>query len=446
MQSKVSMVMPCYNKVEYVKEMFDSIIAQKWDNIELILVNDGSTDGTREVISEYVPKFLARGFEAVVVDQENAGVCAAAKAGLLRVTGEYVCMVDADDELDPEYVSTMAEWLDTHSDCDFCVCDAVLYRGEGENKKFMPFNPRGPADQDPMHLERYLLIDIRTEVWVYMARTDYLKKCGIPETYFTTTSGTHEPGFAIPLLAHGGKFKYFSIPLYRFNQSGFGHSRPPELARKLQFAREYCRLCEIAVDTLPETIASPERKALLKSQANLTKHMLMVNYTESFSDSRQPVTQDFLCCINAMFTPSPQLSNIRYEDFFYLTIAVKNNILGITPVKIPQRTAGRVIAWGTQGKRGRTLLPALYGTPLEPLELWDMAGDGATVKKPAPGSLCANDLVLVLPAKGVSEKICAELDRTSCERMLSSDILEYLAYFKYPQFYDGSLKFNPKGE
>jgi glycosyltransferase involved in cell wall biosynthesis len=51
------MVMPCYDKVEYIGEMFESILAQKWDNIEVILVNDGSTDGTREVISEYESNF-----------------------------------------------------------------------------------------------------------------------------------------------------------------------------------------------------------------------------------------------------------------------------------------------------------------------------------------------------------------------------------------------------
>ena len=67
------MVVPCYNKVEYIGEMLDSVIAQKWDNIEVILVNDGSTDGTREAIAEYEPKLKTRGYETVIIDQENAG-------------------------------------------------------------------------------------------------------------------------------------------------------------------------------------------------------------------------------------------------------------------------------------------------------------------------------------------------------------------------------------
>jgi len=60
MQGKVSMVMPCYNKVNDISEMFDSIIAQEWNNIELILVNDGSTDGTRDIIAAFVRQKVER--------------------------------------------------------------------------------------------------------------------------------------------------------------------------------------------------------------------------------------------------------------------------------------------------------------------------------------------------------------------------------------------------
>ena len=125
MQSKVSMIVTCYNKVKYIGEMFDSIISQEWNNIELILVNDGSTDGTRDVITEYESKFYKRGYDVVIIDQENEGVCAATKAGLSCITGKYVCIVDADDELDPKYISTMAGWLEEHNDTDYCICDAI---------------------------------------------------------------------------------------------------------------------------------------------------------------------------------------------------------------------------------------------------------------------------------------------------------------------------------
>ncbi len=445
MQAKVSIVMPCYNKVEYIAEMFESVLAQNWDNIELILVNDGSTDGTREVISEYVPKFLARGFEPVVVDQKNAGVCAAAKAGLFRVSGEYVCMVDADDELDSDYIRIMAVWLTEHSECDFCVCDAVLYSGGGNDKVFKPFTPRGPEESDPAYLERYLLLSLRTEVWVYMVRAGYLKKCGLPESYYTATSGSHEPGFAIPLLAYGGRYKYFPMPLYRFNQSGVGHSRPQELSRKLNFAREYLHLCKIAVDRLPETVASSVYKARLKCQAELAKYILAIWYTEGLPDERRQAEQDFAKKINACFTPSPGITNIEPGEIYALLRAVKDCILGAENKNIPQEPAGRVIAWGALGKRGQWLLPKLKGTPVQPAELWDKTGDGIAVKKPVPESLTTDDLVLVLPKGETADRICALLGPVNCGVMRSDDLITVADKLKNWRFYNGSLAFKPEG-
>lgn len=80
----VSMVVPCYNKVNYIGEFFQSVYDQVWDNIELILVNDGSTDGTREIIRQWEPRFVRRGYSVQIIDQENRGVFGAIKAGLER--------------------------------------------------------------------------------------------------------------------------------------------------------------------------------------------------------------------------------------------------------------------------------------------------------------------------------------------------------------------------
>ena len=260
MQGKVSMVMPCFNKVNYIGEMFDSILAQKWGNIELIFVNDGSTDGTRESIFEFESKFRARGFEVVIIDQENTGVCAAAKVGLEHVTGDYVCMVDADDELTQMYVSTMAEWLEHNSDCDYCVCGAIDYTGYGDKKSFKSDWARGLHKDDMYLTEKYLLSVFRTTPWIYMLRTDYLHKCNIINTYYTAIRGSHEPAYIIPILAYGGKFNYFPIPLYHFNINGESHSRSKQFEKMRQYHLEYYDLCRIAIDRLSDCVADQPRK------------------------------------------------------------------------------------------------------------------------------------------------------------------------------------------
>jgi glycosyltransferase involved in cell wall biosynthesis len=271
-QGKVSIVIPCYNKVKYISTMLDTVLAQTWDTVELILVNDGSTDGTREVIAAYEAQFEARGYEAIIIDQENAGVCAAAKTGLTHATGDYICMVDSDDELDPEYVSTLAGWLDSHADCDIAICSGINFRETENGREFWHYpSKRLPVDDNEIGPEHFLMGEIiRQTVWVYMVRAEYLRKCQVVESYFIDTRGSHEPGFVIPLLAYKGEKKYLPLALYNFNGSGDGHSQFGDMDHAQQFYDTYVELCDIAIDTLPEDIASPQRKCFLKKAALLS--------------------------------------------------------------------------------------------------------------------------------------------------------------------------------
>jgi hypothetical protein len=139
------------------------------------------------------------------------------------------------------------------------------------------------------------------------------------------------------------------------------------------------------------------------------------------------------------------IANLKPYDLPFLIRAAEDCILGVKPDKLPQRPAGRIIAWGALGKRGSMLLPHLKGTSLEPDEIWDNAGDCEKIKKPDPGSLNADDLVLVLPVKAAADAIYDTLKKSGCAVLFSSDIEKSLSFLKYPQFYNDSLLFSPEG-
>ncbi len=306
MQAKVSMVMPCYNKVEHIAGMLDSILLQKWDTIEVVLINDGSTDGTREIISKYESKFSARGFDAILLDQENMGVCSAAKNGLERITGAYVCMVDSDDELSPEYVSTMAGWLEEHPECDYCVCDVDEYVVNPDRIKEFRADAwsRHAHWGDVRLVERYLLSQFRTNPWVYMLRTDYLRKCNIIETYYVDTAGSHEPGYIIPILANNGTFKYFPIPLYHFNVTGESHSRSKKFENQKRYYDEYDKLCCTAIERLPANIADKNRKNELMKISRISAYLHLYNFASQTSmskDSCDRILSDAVDCFKSSF-------------------------------------------------------------------------------------------------------------------------------------------------
>ena len=93
---KFSVIMPCYNSKDYVKNAVDSVANQTYDNWELILVNDGSTDGTFDILNSYA----ASDSRIVVFSKENGGYATAVNAGLEKISGDYFMMMGSDDTLD----------------------------------------------------------------------------------------------------------------------------------------------------------------------------------------------------------------------------------------------------------------------------------------------------------------------------------------------------------
>ncbi len=112
--SKVSLIIPCYNCAEFADIMQSSILEQDHDDIEVVLINDGSQDDTEAVLLQWVQKFKRRGYEAKYLYKENGGVTSAINIGLKNFTGDYVCFLDHDDRLEPCYVSDMARYLDAN--------------------------------------------------------------------------------------------------------------------------------------------------------------------------------------------------------------------------------------------------------------------------------------------------------------------------------------------
>ncbi|MBP0726091.1 CDP-glycerol glycerophosphotransferase family protein [Bacillus sp. RG28] len=94
---KVSVVVIVYNKEDILHETLDSVLNQSLNDIEIIIVNDGSTDNSKEVIKEYTQKSP----QLIYIEQENSGPSAARNTGLRHATGEYVAFLDGDDTVDP---------------------------------------------------------------------------------------------------------------------------------------------------------------------------------------------------------------------------------------------------------------------------------------------------------------------------------------------------------
>ena len=121
----VSIIVPVYQVIDYVEECVESLLRQTYTNLEILLVDDGSTDGSGEICDE----FARRDNRVSVIHQENQGLSAARNAGLDRAMGEYVAFVDSDDAVLPDFIETLYDMADRYQ-ADIAAC--AYERGKKE--------------------------------------------------------------------------------------------------------------------------------------------------------------------------------------------------------------------------------------------------------------------------------------------------------------------------
>ena len=124
MQKKVSVIIATCNRAHYVREAVESILVQSLQDFELIVVDDGSTDGTAAVLAGY-------GERIRVIAAPNQGPVRARNAGLAAATGEYVAFLDSDDLSDPERLSLQAAVLDTFPDVGLVYTECAGFDDHG---------------------------------------------------------------------------------------------------------------------------------------------------------------------------------------------------------------------------------------------------------------------------------------------------------------------------
>lgn len=136
MSIKISVVVPIYKVEAYLEECIESIIHQSYNNLEIILVDDGSPDRCPEICDEYALKDS----RIVVIHKENGGLVSARKAGAKRATGNYVCCIDGDDYIAEDYIKKMAEAAE-ESNADVVCCGCCFVSEEEKSNHPIPFRP-----------------------------------------------------------------------------------------------------------------------------------------------------------------------------------------------------------------------------------------------------------------------------------------------------------------
>lgn len=133
MTQQVSIIVPCYNGERFVDQCLESIYTQDYPCVELIIVDDGSTDHSHERIIAWNTRFKEKGYELKYVFQQNQGLGGAINTGLKFVTGDYLTLLDVDDIFLNGSISERARFLAAHPDYNAVRTNGWIIKGETED-------------------------------------------------------------------------------------------------------------------------------------------------------------------------------------------------------------------------------------------------------------------------------------------------------------------------
>lgn len=214
MNKLVSVIIPAYNVEKYIGKTIESVLDQSYPTIEVIIVNDGSTDKTPEIISKYTQKDS----RIIVVDQKNRGLSGARNAGLCLAKGEYLCIFDADDIMLPQKIEKQLQFLEKHLEYDFTYSDVYLFLN-GTKKVYLEELPE-TKDIYKKLIQYGNFINPNT---VFFRKKIYDKYGGFDEAL----RGSEDWDYWLKLSYQGVHFGHQpeALTLYRIRNSGLSGNR-----------------------------------------------------------------------------------------------------------------------------------------------------------------------------------------------------------------------------
>lgn len=131
----VSIIIPVYNGEKTIDKCLDSILEQSYKNVEIIIINDGSTDNTIEALQGYLNQYE----NIYLFDIKNTGVSNARNLGIQKSHGKYICFIDCDDELKLNFLEKMVQSI-SEAEADIAVCGFSLHYDIQPEKIFLPID------------------------------------------------------------------------------------------------------------------------------------------------------------------------------------------------------------------------------------------------------------------------------------------------------------------
>ncbi|MGM0874227.1 MAG: glycosyltransferase family 2 protein [Bacillota bacterium] len=252
MKPKISIIVPIYNVENYLGRCLDSLLNQEFRDIEVIAINDGSTDASGEILQEYAQKDI----RIVIIDKQNNGVSSARNDGINHAKGEYIGFVDPDDWINPHMYKDMLQ-IAEKDHVDIVMCTYIREFGTHSKEKTFNLPDRSNYYNDDVqkNIMRRLvgplkeeisspeLLDAWGTVWSKLYRTELIKKNNINFIDLNEIGSNEDTLFNIHASYYAKSFVLLNKAYYHYwraNTTSITSKHNPNLVS--QFGKLYSRM------------------------------------------------------------------------------------------------------------------------------------------------------------------------------------------------------------
>lgn len=239
---KISVLMPIYNASTYLRQSLGSVISQTLTDIEIICINDGSTDNSLEIIREYAEKDS----RIVIIDKPNSGYGDSMNHGLDIAKGKYIAILEPDDWYETSMLKTLYD-LATQNNLDVIKSDFYQYSNQTkQNKQYHLFKP-SQCSKVVNNNEDNFIYSLQPSIWSAIYKRNFLSKNNIR---FLDTPGAsyQDTSFNFKVFALARRVMFINTPLIHYridnNQSSINN-----IAKKLpNIDKEYDEIDKFIID------------------------------------------------------------------------------------------------------------------------------------------------------------------------------------------------------
>lgn len=215
---EISVILPVYNSERYLRECLDSILNQTFKDIEILCIDDGSSDGSLDILKDY-EKTDDR---IIVISQENIGVAKTRNNALKLVKGNYAYFMDSDDYLDKNAFKRLHDNV-TSNGSDFCIMKAIFVNGT-EEYKFPAFELDKEFDKVNFNSFTFTYKDVKGHVlndlfapWLKLYSTDFLKSSN--DFTFPEIKSYSDAPFHVITMLKASKISFVPEYLYYYREN-----------------------------------------------------------------------------------------------------------------------------------------------------------------------------------------------------------------------------------